>query len=267
MATTAPARRGRAMAVWSTYSAVGVSLGLVLSGSFAGTANWRGGYWLHFMMFCLLAASSGLLPRAPAVPTGGGPRAGLLSAWREPGPLRLSLTFAMLGVMGFGLSTVYPDWFARQHAVPVGQASNILAVANLVMIPGGLLAGALLARGLDDTRLLAGLMLAVAAISLPLFVPGLAEPGRIAAMVGWMLAQGAAIGVVTAALPRVVSNPLQGAAAAGLLSQLAALVTFVTPLLWQPILQTGRWPGFLAVVAVAAAAAWMLFPRRNVTVS
>src|SRR5690606_32302107 len=39
MATAADARRRRAMAVWSTYSPVGVSLGLALSGSFAGTAE------------------------------------------------------------------------------------------------------------------------------------------------------------------------------------------------------------------------------------
>ena len=65
------------------------------------------------------------------------------------------------------------------------------------------------------------------------------------------------------ALPRVVTNPMQGAAAAGLLSQLAALVTFVTPLVWQPILQSRAWPGFIVVVGVAATAALLLFPRRS----
>lgn len=263
MATTGPQRIGRAMAVWSTYSAVGVSLGLVLSGSFAGTANWRGGYWLHLVLFGLLLATCWLLPRAPRAPASARP-AGLLATWTQPGPLRLSLAFAMLVVLGFGMNTVYPEWFARLHQVPVGQASNILALATLVMIPGGFIGGALLARGWGDTRLLTILMLAVTAIGVPLFMPGLGEPARVTAMLGWMLVQGAAIAVVTAALPRVVANPLQGAAAAGLLSQLAALVTFVTPLLWQPVLRSGRWPGFLVIVGLAAAAAWVLFPRRKV---
>lgn len=263
MATTAPQRLGRAMAVWSTYSAVGVSLGLVLSGSFAGTAHWRGGYWLQLMLFGLLLATCWLLPRAPAAPASAAKPAGLLATWTQPGPLRLSLAFAALVVMGFGMNTVYPEWFARQHAVPVGQASNVLAVVTLVMIAGGFLGGAFLARGWNDVRTLTALMLAAVAVSLPLFAPGLPEPLRIAAMVAWMLVQGAAIAVVVAALPRVAANPLQGAAAAGLLSQLAALVTFVTPLLWQPSLRSGNWLGFIAVVAVAAAAAWALFPRRT----
>jgi lysozyme family protein len=82
-------------------------------------------------------------------------------------------------------------------------------------------------------------------------------------MVIWLVTQGAAIAVVTSALPRVVANPLQGAAAAGLLSQLAALTTFVTPLIWQPILHSSRWMLFLAVVAVSASGALLLFPPRT----
>lgn len=262
MATTGPQRRSRAMAVWSTYSPVGVSLGLALAGSFAGTAQWRGGYWLHMMLFAVLALASPLLPRAPAAPAGVMQRAGLFAVWAQSGPLRVSLAFAMLIVIGFGATTIYPEWFARQHDVSVGEASNIFSGLTLVMIPGGLVAGALLARGWRDGPFLGGLMLAAVIVSLPMFVPGVGEAGRIPSILVWMLVQGAGIAVVMSALPRVVANPLQGAAAAGLLSQLAALVTFVTPLIWQPILQAGTWPGFVAVVAIAAIIAWLLFPSR-----
>jgi MFS family permease len=160
------------------------------------------------------------------------------------------------------MSTVFPQWFALQHQVPVGEASRVLAMANLAMLPGGLIAGWLLARGRRDTSVLVVLMLLAVAVSLPLFMPGMDRPLRIGAMVIWLMTQGASIAVVTSALPRVVADPMQGAAAAGLLSQLAALTTFVTPLIWQPILHAGSWVLFLAVVAVSAAAAWLLFPRR-----
>ena len=262
MATSAPEHRGRAMAFWSTYTPVGLATGLALSGSFAGTGQWRGGYLAHLALFALLALTSPFLPRVPAAAARAVRRAGLFSVWTQAGPVRLSLTFATLIVMGFGMTTVYPEWFARQHAMPVGDASNILSVATLVMIAGGFTAGALLARGWSDGKLLAAIFLVASSISVPLFMPGLAEGTRITAMVVWMLAQGASIAVVIAALPRVVVDPMQGAAAAGLLSQLAALVTFVTPLIWQPILQAGYWPGFIAVVAVVAVCAWFLFPRR-----
>jgi hypothetical protein len=43
---------------------------------------------------------------------------------------------------------------------------------------------------------------------------------------------------------------------------MAAAITFFTPLIWQPILQREVWLGFVGVVAVAAAAAWLVFPRR-----
>jgi hypothetical protein len=83
-------------------------------------------------------------------------------------------------------------------------------------------------------------------------------------MVAWLAVQGAAIAVITSALPRVVANPMQGAAAAGLLSQLAALTTFITPLIWRPILETRDWLLFIVVVAMSATSALLLFPRRRV---
>lgn len=265
MATTGNASRGRAMAVWSTYTPVGMSLGLALSAAFAGTGvdNWRGSYLIHLILFGVMVLAGWFLPRSPVVLRDvSAPRPALLSVVAQPGPLRVSLAFAALVMMGFGMSTVYPQWFALQHQLPVGEAARILAMANLTMIPGGLIAGWLLARGRRDTAVLVVLMLLALVVSLPLFMPGLPQPLRIVAMVIWLMTQGAAIAVVTSALPRVVADPMQGAAAAGLLSQLAALTTFVTPLVWQPILHSGNWELFLAVVAVSAVSAWLLFPRR-----
>jgi len=263
MASSPPERRGRAMALWSTYSPLGTSLGLLLSGTFAGTASWLGGYRLHLMLFAVLALTSPLLPHVQGAPRAGGKRAGLLDAWTQGGPLRLSLAFAALIVIGFGATTVYPQWFALQHQVPVGDASKMFSLVTLLMIPGSLAAGALLARGRRDLQLLGWLLLASVLISLPMFAPGLGKVPRLGAMAAWMLVQGAGIAVIMAALPRVVANPLQGAGAAGLLSQIAALITFVTPLVWQPMLHAGAWQAFVALVAVAATAAWLLFPRRG----
>jgi cyanate permease len=188
---------------------------------------------------------------------------GLFAAWGQPGPLRLSLTFAMLVLIGFGMSNVYPEWYARQHGMDAGRASNILAIFNLAMVPAGFLTGAMLARGWRDSRLLSGLLVLTAVVALPLFKPGVGEIARLTALLAWMLVQGALIAVVIAALPRVVADPRHGAAAAGLLSQLAALVTLVTPPIWQPILHGGWWQGFIAVTAAAALLAWLLFPRRS----
>jgi MFS family permease len=262
MATTAGERRSRAMAVWSTYTPVGFSLGLVMSGAFAGSDNWRGGYLVHLVLFGVLLATSWLLPRIPVIVSQTAPRAaGLFAAWGQPGPLRLALTFGILVVMGFGMSSVYPQWYARQHELTPGQASSILAVVNLAMIPAGFLAGSLLVRGWRDLTMLTVLLLVVMAVSVPLFMPDMFESVRLLAMVIWMLAQGALIAVVLAALPRVVADPRRGAGAAGLIAQLGALTTFITPMVWQPLLQRDLWMGFVAVIVAAAIAGWLLFPR------
>jgi MFS family permease len=262
MATAPPERRGRAMAFWSTYTPVGISLGLLLSAGFAGTAQWRGGYAIHLVLFAALLVAGFTLPRPPPVPlVAGAPRARLLAAWTQPGPLRLSLTFGMLVMMGFGLNIVFPAWYAAQHGASMGEASSLLALGNLVMIPGGLLAGTLLARGRRDYPLLLVLMIAAALISLPLLMPGESRVLRLLALAAWQFESGAAIAVVVAGLPRVVADARQGAAAAGLLSQVSALITFVTPLVWAPILASGQWPWFVLVVATSAALALLLFPR------
>jgi MFS family permease len=248
------------MAFWSTYTPVGVSLGLLLSAGFAGTANWRGGYLIHMVLFAALVLAAFFLPKPTAV-AATSRRASLLGAWTQRGPLRLSLTFGMLVMMGFGLNTVFPSWYAGHHHATVGEASRLLALGNLVMIPGGFLAGALLARGLRDARLLVALMLLAICLSVPLLAPGASSGLRLVALALWQCVSGAAIAVVTSSLPRVVANPAQGAAAAGLLSQIAALTTFVTPLIWRPILGSSHWTLFIVVVATAAALAMLLFPR------
>jgi hypothetical protein len=94
-----------------------------------------------------------------------------------------------------------------------------------------------------------------------MFQPDMPRAPRLAGLVAWLLVSGACIAVVTAMLPRVVANPLQGAAAAGLLSQIAALTTFLTPYVWLPILGSGRWPLFIGVIAAAGVAGILLFPR------
>jgi hypothetical protein len=242
-------------------------LGLVLSAHFAGTSNWRGGYLVHLFLFAAVMLAGWWLPGPKAAVHQVGAdrvvRPGLLAVMTQPGPLRLSLTFSALLMMGFGMATVFPDWFALQHQVQLGSASRILAIANLMMVPGGILTGWLLVSGRRDTTVFGVLMLLAVAASVPLFMPGHSQALRVVVMMVWLMAQGGAIAVVTSALPRVVADPLQGAAAAGLLSQLAAITTFVTPLIWRPILAGGYWLLFVAVVAASAVAAFMIFPRRT----
>jgi MFS family permease len=262
MATAGNERRGRAMAFWSTYTPVGISLGLLIGSHFTGTEAWRGAYGVQAVMFAVLAVAGLLLPLSAAAPAAAVDRPGLLSTYAQPGPLRVALTFGALVIMGLGTNTVFPSWYAQHQGVTVASASSLYAGLNFMMIVGGLLAAMLLGRGLGPLTLFRILALTACVAALGLYLPGVAAAASIASLVVWLLASGAATAVVTSALPRVVRDPAQGAAAAGLLSQVAALTTFVTPQLWVGVLGLGAvaWQGFLVIIALGWAAALLLLP-------
>jgi len=260
IATAAPERRGPAMAFWSTYTPVGVSLGLALSSVFAGETFWRGSYLVHALLFLAIAGAGVLLPQPPRVAAPRARFSSLLAAYAESGPLRVALTFAALVIMGFGVNTVFPSWYSQTHGVSLSAAASLLAGANLTMIAGSLGVGLLIARGVPAIRVFVGLaVLSIGAAAL-LFSPGVTPPTFYASLLLWLVTSGAATAIVTATLPRVVASPMQAAAATGLLSQMAALATFVTPPLWLPLLARGQSGAFVVIVAAAWLAALLLLP-------
>lgn len=261
MATAGPERRAPAMAFWSTYTPVGFSLGLWLSSHFAGTEAWRGSYVVHGALFLACAIAGLRLPRPAAPPAAarGGLRM-LLGAYTQPGPVRVALTFSALVVMGFGVNAVFPSWYAMARGTDLASASSLLAVLNLAMIAGSLGAGVLLSRGASPTRLLLVVAVVSTVAAGVMFASDGAPVAVVPCLAAWLVCSGVSIAVVTAALPRVVASPTQGAAAAGLLSQMAALTTFVTPLLWLPMLERGQAGGFVVIIAAAWVAALLLLP-------
>jgi hypothetical protein len=217
---------------------------------------------VHGVLFVLIALA-GLMLSPPAAVERTNPRgtlAGMFQVMTEPGPLRVAAVFAMLVLMGLGTNTVFPAWYALQHGVSLGAASGVIGVANLTMVAGGVLTAVLLARGFTHRAIFAALALAGVLAAASMFWPAVAVAPRVTALVAWFVVSGACIAATTAMLPRVVQSPRQGAAAAGLLSQLAAATSFVTPLIWAPLLAGGHWTGFLAVIGVATLVGVALFP-------
>ena len=264
MATTSGQRRTQAMAFWATYTPVGFSAGLAIAGVFAATSDWRGTFAVQGGLFVVAALLGLLLPSPPAAavaPVRQGATARLLdlfSAYRQTGPLRLACAFGLIVSVGFGTNTVFPAHFAHAHQWPIGAASSLLALANLAMIGGSLLAGALITRGVAVHVL----FIALAAVAVPanfLTLTPAPEGVNIAGLCLWLAAMGAGTATVMSVLPRVVGDPRQGAAAAGLLSQISAITTFVTPPLWLGLSATGNWLTYvLAALVCWIGSAWLL---------
>ena len=263
IATAAPERRNAAMALWSTYTPVGTSLGLLIAAGFAAGSHWQRAYVVHGAIFAGLAVLAVLLPRTAAA--GSRQRASvlaLLTSREGVRPLRLALAFGLLILLGLGVSVVFPPWLSRQYGVGVSTASRILAAANLVMILGSTASGLLLSRRTRPTLLFAVLAVCGCIAGIGIFMPQPGLAAAIAALVAWSLCTGAAMAVLAAQLPHVV-EPGYRAAAAGLLSQTGALLTFVTPSVWLSALSTGRWSALAVIVVAGWFATALLLPARG----
>jgi predicted MFS family arabinose efflux permease len=239
-----------------------------MSASFAPTELWRNAFALHGALFAVLVLVGWLLPK-PAVE---GPPAA--SAARRPSPfallhtregfrpVRLALTFGVLILLGLGVSVVFPTYLSRLDRMSVSSASQILAAVNVTMILGGTISGVLLTRGARVASLFSTLAVLGSIAGIGVFAPWAHIAATVAALTMWSLCTGAALAVVASLLPRVVSAEHR-ASAAGLLSQIGAITTFITPAIWLPTLGLNEWWALVAIIFVGWAVTAVLLPSRS----
>ena len=262
IAISAPERRSAAMALWSSYTPVGTSLGLLISAAFAGTEHWRYAYLVHGAIFALLAIVGLALPEAPASPGTAGPRRSILALLKSPegvGPLRLASAFGVLILLGLGVSVVMPPFLSRHYGISLSAASSIMAVANVVMILGSTLSGVFLTRGVRAATLFAALAVSGSIAGFGVFAPWTHLGLTLAALVIWLTCTGAAMAVLASLLPKV-AGPEHRAATAGLLSQTGALTTFVTSPLWLAVLGLNQWLALFMIILAGWGISMVLLP-------
>jgi MFS family permease len=263
IASSAAERRSAAMALWSSYTPVGTSLGLLISAAFAGTEHWRYAYLAHGTIFVLLAVAGLALPTARGSgPANAGPRRSILALLGSPqsaGPLRLASAFGVLILLGLGVSVVMPPYLSRHYGITLGAASGIMAIANVVMILGSALSGIFLTRGVGAARLFAALAVCGSIAGCGVFAPWTHLGLTLAALVIWLTCTGAAMAVLASLLPKV-AGPEHRASTAGLLSQTGALMTFVTSPLWLAVLGLHQWPALVVIILVGWGISSLLLP-------
>ena len=265
IAISAPERRSAAMALWSSYTPVGTSLGLLISATFAGTDHWRNAYLVHGALFVLLALVGLALPKAPAAGLiRGGPRRSIIALLKSAegvGPLRLAGAFGVLILLGLGVSVVMPPYLSRHYGITLGAASGIMAVANVVMILGSTLSGVFLSRGLRAATLFATLAVCGSIAGLGVFAPWTHIGLTLSALVIWLTCTGAAMAVLASLLPKV-AGPEHRASTAGLLSQTGALTTFITSPLWLAVLGLNQWLALFLIILAGWGISVVLLPTQ-----
>lgn len=269
MATTDGSRRTSAMTVWTTYMPVGTAIGLALGGAFSASMAWRSVFVGHGAMFAVTAAIGLLLPvvrdgRQSARPGLGGQLADLRTAYSRPALLLVAFAFFLMISLGLGANVTFPAYFARIETLSMAGASSMVAAATLVMIPGSLLAGVVLARGASLTTLFTLLACAGFVAGALCFFPGLSLSTRDVVLAIWFFVSGAATAIVMAALP-LVAEPERRGAAVALLNQAAALATFINPPLWLSFASGDDWRPFAGLMGsgwlLATIALWIATRR------
>jgi MFS family permease len=270
IASCSGSHRLHAMSFWSTYAPTGFSLGLYLAVPFAGSANWSWAILFHGALILVSVCFCGLLPKPEAGAAvdaheihGAAGFGQLLSAFRELRVLRLALTASLPSALAYGTSLVAPAYLGGLYRIGVGEASSIVALTNLAMIPGGILAGHLLARGLSSLALFRTIVLAGIVGQLMFFVPGTGVVVAVAGLVVWPLAMGAAMAIAMALLHTVVRDQSRSGAASGVVGQAISCMSFLAPPVYLGLLTKGGWLPFVVIAAVCLVIAVLALPARR----
>lgn len=256
MRTTSQKRQIAAMTFWSTATPAAISVGMLLGGSYAGTAFWRQAFLVFAGTLAAAAVLAVFLPRLDSVRMKREPFVAQIRAmilgYRQTGAVKLGIALLLTASVSLGLNSILPVYLSQTHAISIASAANLIAGANLAMIVGAALLAVLVARGVAPRHVVAAL--AVGAVAFAGFVvwPATAVGTVAMAFAGWSFVVGAAQAAIFAVLPRVV-DPTSPGLATGVLNQLASLSSFVAPLTFLAVLPLG----WLSVVALIAAC-WII---------
>lgn len=261
MASTDGKRRTAAMTVWTTYAPVGTALGIAMSGLVAAGPDWRLGFAGHGAIFLVATVLAFMQPKVES----GTPQGGLGARVREllgalgARPLQaVGVAFFLLVTLGIGGSVTFPEYFAAVDNLPIANTSSMVAAATLLMIPGSIAAGTLLARGTGAGRLFALLCTLVLVSGALAYVPQLSATARWLPLIGWYVGSGGTLAVLMATLPEV-ATPSQRPALLALINEAGAMATLLSPPIWLGALEAGNWLLFLPLLAACNIIALLLF--------
>ena len=259
-AAAQPADRRFALGVWSTYMPAGAGLAMALSPLLLPTAGWRG-LWVLASGVLLAAALAAWSQRrwyAPAGPSGHGSAStaapvAALDVLRQPLPWLLALGFGLWAVQHFALIVWLPTMLKEQRGLSDGWVAGLTCVMLLACVPGNLLGGALVQRGVARGRLLALAHTATGLCSLAFFQDGLPDGARYAACVACSFIGGVMPAAVMSSSAVLARSPRQINALQGLFMQGSQLGQFAgTPLIAAVVAASGHWSSAGWVSAGAA---------------
>jgi MFS family permease len=246
--------RAKALGLWSAYMPSGGTIALLLAPVLIVTWSWRA-LWLVFAVAAAVAAVViGLTVKEP-------PRAHV-SSFRlvteslvQPGNIAMALLFACYVAQWTSVMVWLPT-FLTEHGASTAGASVATALMVLVNVPGNLLGGWLLSRGVPRGRLvlIAAVIVALCELGmLPSILPG---DARFALMLVFSFTAALMPASIFAGLPVHARSPQHIATGTGMVQQASNIGQFFGPLAIALIASRyGGWEAALWVMLLFAGVA------------
>ncbi len=246
------------LGAWGAYYPTGMAAMMVLSPPLLDAYGWRG-LWLAvaaatagWLVLMLIATRDG----AELEATSEGAWHSLFSDIRVtlacPGPWLLAFYFSLYALQWLALMAWMPTFLVESRGATVGTAAMLTVIAVAVNIPGNLMGGYLLQRGVARWLLLASAAALSAVLGLGIFLDVLGDPARYGLCLVYSFFVGVAPAAVLAGAPVFTPSPNQLATTNGLLVQGANLGQVAgPPVVAAVVAATGGWAAGAWVFAIA----------------
>ena len=246
--------RAKALGLWSSYMPSGGTIALLLAPLLIVTWSWRA-LWLVFAVAAALAAVVFALTVKEAPRAQVGSFRLVTESLAQPGNIAMSVLFACYVAQWTSVMVWLPT-FLTEHGASTAGAAVATALMVMVNIPGNLVGGWLLSRGIPRGRLViaAALIAALCEIGmLPAVLPG---DARFVLVLVFSFSAALMPASIFSGLPVHARSPQHIATGTGMVQQASNLGQFFGPLVIALIASRfGGWEAALWVMLAFAAVA------------
>ena len=248
--------RAFALALWGGFLPLGIAIAEGASALLLVDIGWRGLFWVNTAATAVATLVSLIMLRGLA--PGAAASASDLSVWmvyRMRAPLLLMICFGVFALVFIIFAGVEPAYLAEARGMSIDAAGRTIALTTLLAIPGSLIAGALVRKGVAPINLAWVGLAAPALLSILIFTPAISNPVAIAASALAMITGALIPASVYSMIPRIEPDPKRFAPINGLLMQIGSTGTLIGPPIFTAWTDALGWvlaPVLLILISVAA---------------
>jgi MFS family permease len=255
VAATLPRDRGAALSLWSCYMPTGGVLALLIAPAALGSFGWRS-LWVGLAVYAAVCAA--MVAIHVEVPRFGGKiksRRLIGESLLRPGILALCLAFICYTGQWTSLMTWLPTFVVDERGASPATASLLTAAFVAANIPGNLLGGFLISRGMPRWAVMAGGATAMGLTALGLFAGGASDGFRLGCALAFSLLGGVIPAAIFSATPIHARSPEHIGTTNGMIMQASHLAQFTVPILVAWVASRfGGWAASLQTMLVLSCA-------------